>query len=108
MQVNIFLDVSGQEAIAKGESISYWSYSVRQVEGDDWLTAGPKGSKRIAGPVELFLPDKTDCVQEVIADLRVRQARIYAEAAREVAELKQREEQLLALTYSTPSAVEVS
>jgi hypothetical protein len=105
MQVNIFLDISGQETIAKGGKVSYWSFSVRPVEGDEWETAPPKGSKLI-GTASVTFPDKSLCVQAVVANPREQQANIHLEAAKEVAELKQREEQLLALSYS-PSDAEV-
>ena len=101
MKVNVYLETAGQEALANGTKPQYWSYSVRYCEGESWETAPGKGAKLIAAEVPVVYPDKALCTQQVIAHLREEQQRIYTEAAAAVKELKEREENLLALTYST-------
>lgn len=107
MQVNIYLEVNGQEALATGSTPSYWSYSVRPCEGESWETSPSKGAKLIAERVAVTFPARDVCVQQAIAHLRAEQTRIYAEAATQVQELKQREENLLALAYTPQDGVEV-
>ena len=101
MKVNVYLETAGQEALANGAKPQYWSYSVRPCEGAAWETSPSKGAQLIAAEVPVVYPDKTLCTQQVIAHLREEQQRIYTEAAAAVKELKEREENLLALTYST-------
>lgn len=106
MKLNIFLSIAGQEAFAKGDTIQYWNFEIRPAEGEDWQTAAPKGGKLVASNVEVTLPNKLGCIAAAVTDLREEQSRIYAEATKEAAALKERESDLLALSY-TPSQPEV-
>lgn len=108
MQVNIYLEVNGQEAIATGAAPSYWSYSVRPCEGESWETSPSKGAELIAEKVTVTFPARDVCVQQAIAHLRAEQTLIYAEAAAQAQELKRREENLLALAYTLQDSVKVS
>jgi hypothetical protein len=102
MKFNIFVTVAGQEQIAKGEPIHYWNLSLRPAEGVDWQVNAEPGALMVAADIALNPPHKDICVAQAVADLRRRQAEIYANAAKDAAELKEREQSLLALAYSTP------
>jgi hypothetical protein len=105
VKVNLYLNVSGQENLAKGEQFSYYNFDIRfspdsVPAGYDWLTTPPKGAYLVAGDVSLTLPDKETATRAALTKIAAERQELQAELAKSLMELKEREQKLLALSYS--------
>jgi hypothetical protein len=110
VKVNLYLNISGQENLAKGDQLNYYNFDVRlstdsAPEGYTWLTNPPAGAHLVAGNIELILPDKETATRAALAKIAAERQELQAELVASLAELAEREQKLMALSY-TPAAVE--
>ena len=107
MKVNLYLNVSGQENLAKGEQLNYYNFDVRLSEDSvpslaySWLTNPPTGAQMVAGGLELTLPSKETAARAALAKIAAERQALQAELTKSLMELREREQKLLALSYSS-------
>jgi len=97
MKMKIYLDTDGQENLATSKTIWPWNFSIRT---DDEEPA--RGSILVA-ECEAVLPSKEVCIPHVLAKLAERESEINAMAHADLATIKLRRDNLLALTYEEPA-----
>lgn len=93
LKMKIYLDTDGQENLALGKTLWPWHYSIR-TDGDT-----PSKGAILIGECEVLLPSKEACVMPVLETLKAREDEINAQAHEDLAAIKLRRDNLLALTY---------
>lgn len=111
MKVNLFLNAAGQEALVKGTQLNYYNFDVRFTtdsvpEHYGWLVAPPQGAALVAVEVEITLPSKESAARQALAKIEAERQVLRAELAKNLQELAEREQSLLALTYNSTNIVE--
>ncbi len=96
MKLDIYITAEGLEKLVKGEQLYNWDFCTR-VQEAMYETARPKNSLPAALGVELTLPSRESAIDPAAAALKARIQSTYAEAEANVAELKERLQNLLAL-----------
>lgn len=97
MKMKIYLDTDGQENLATGKTIWPWNYSVRTSDDE------PSRGSLLVGECEITLPSKEICIPHVLAKLQERETEINAMAHADLATIRLRRDNLLALTYEEPA-----
>lgn len=90
----IYLTIEGQEQVALGKAPYSWNYILR-----DELIAYESADTLLA-EVTIPLPSRESCMNPVLGMLKARETKIQAEAHAEMMKIRERREQLLALTMS--------
>ena len=95
----VYLSSEGQEAVALGKEPSTWCYSLYP---QPITYEGFTGM--LIGEVEVALPTRDACMEPVLAQLKVKEQQVQAEAYKEMMAIKARRDALLCLTMEeTPS-----
>jgi len=100
MKYVVLVTVEGMEQIAKGGEPYSWQLQI--IKAEDFDEHPDVYSDRML--VERFaaqLPSAAECVAPVLAKLRAKEQEIQAEAYEEMMKVKERREQILALTMSS-------
>lgn len=100
MKYVVLVAVEGMEQLAKGATPYNWQLSV--VEATTFEKHSEVYSDRkLIGQFEASFPSAADCIAPVLAKLKAREQEIQAEAYEEMMKVKERREQILALTMSS-------
>jgi len=99
MKMKIYLDTDGQENLATGKTVWPWNF-VTRTEDD----AKPPKLGILVGECEIALPSKEVCIGPVLEVLKEREQAINAEAYKDLAAIKERRDNLLALTFEGTSS----
>lgn len=92
----VYLSIEGQEQIALGKTPNSWQYTLSPV------TITYEGyTGMLIGEVEVALPSKESCMVPVLAQLKVKEQKIQAEAYEEMMLVKARREALLCITMES-------
>lgn len=100
--LSVFLTLTGQELLAKGQPLFAWNFTVARLPPDgettDCLGHAPAPAEYLKlGELVVELPSREACLPNVLAHLDKGTAEIYAESEKAVAKIRQRREELLAL-----------
>lgn len=98
MKMKIYLDTDGQENLATGKTIWPWNYSVRTGDGV------PSAGDLLVAECEATLPPKEACIAPVLEKLKQREQEINAQAYEDLAAIKLRRDNLLALAWDGSAA----
>jgi len=99
--LKVYVSVEGLERLATNQPLYSWHHRMTR-EDEDCL----KGDVLI-GSFEPSYPSKEACIPPVLEKLKQREAEIQAEAYSEVQEIQERRNNLLALTYEEPAALDL-
>lgn len=96
MQVRLYLTPEGAEHLAKGGTDLYSWHIVTRPEGQ----VAPLSTYTFLTEVQVTLPGAQECVKAALANLRKEEQDLQARTYKEVMELRERQENLLSLTYT--------
>ncbi len=99
MKIKIYMNTDGQELHAQGKQLWSWHLTARLENLHE--SAPPKGGI-LLGELEVELPGKDACIAPVLEALKDREQQINATAHEDLAAIKLRRDNLLALTYEEP------
>lgn len=103
MKVNLYLSMSGAEALAKGQELYPWFFEVRNPESVSFGTA-PEGSTLVASGVELSLPSLKTAAEVATKGLEKALQEARANAFKLCQELENRIGALALIGYDGGSA----
>ena len=99
MKMKIYLNTDGQELHAQGKQLWSWHCTLRM---ENEYEKTPKGGI-LLGELEVDLPTPEACIGPVLAALKAREQEINAQAHEDLGKIKERRDNLLALTYEEPA-----
>lgn len=99
MKLKIYLNTDGQELHAQGKQVWSWHFSVRT---ESQYEQAPEGGVLLAECV-LPMPSPEACIPAVLEALKQREQAVNAQAHEDLAAIKLRRDNLLALTYTDPT-----
>jgi len=107
MKYIVLLEVEGMEQLAKGGTPHNWQLQVRT---ESEYTACPEvyADRKLIGSFTAQFPSAVECIAPVLEKLKAREQEIQAEAYEEMMKVKERREQLLALTMNAPTPIPVA
>lgn len=89
----LWITAEGQEAIANGRSMYTWHYIVREQDEEPY-----KADEICVAEFTMTLPSVEVLIPNVMEHLKNKEAEIQAEAYKDVMKIKERRENLLAIT----------
>ena len=98
MKLKIYLNTDGQELHAQGKQLWSWHFTFRL---ENQYESVPKDGIELA-ELEVVMPTREACIAPVLEALKEREQEINARAYEDLAAIKLRRDNLLALTYEEP------
>ena len=105
MDYVILVTVEGMEQIAKGGEPYSWQLNIvlaRDFENHPEVYI----DRKLVGRCPVTFPSAAECIAPVLAKLKKKEQEIQAEAYEEMMKVKERREQILALTMTVEGEVE--